>query len=437
MSSIVVELEVQPKLAEPELVAKPSHSLKGLLALLDQVIVSGTNFLTVVILGRLSGKDELGIYALGFTLLVLSTALVDSLVIAPFVVFRQQMEGWKRTEYKGSILVQQGMWTLIAMSLLAAIVLSMTHDLGGESWIIAAILPATLLREFCRRLAFAMMRNQRALIMDMTLSALQLLALLSLGFTHHLTAFSAYTAIGCISAMVAGGFLILNRRDFVVRWNRVISDLTRHWAFGRWIAAGQMLGVVHGYIVHWILGITIGAEATGVYAACLAIAMLSNPLFLAMSNILGPRTALARREGFAPLRREVRNSSGVLLMSMGLFVCVIFLFGRFLMQFVYGTDFADDQAILGLLALAIFAGGPGMAADHGLRALEKPVYAFVGSLSGLIVTTTLGVIFAHSWGIAGAALGYLLGTVTSTSIRWIAFMRLSLLLLKPSTEGDE
>src|SRR2546429_36531 len=40
------------------------------LALIDQAVVSGTSFLTTILIGRWCGASELGIYALGFSLLV-------------------------------------------------------------------------------------------------------------------------------------------------------------------------------------------------------------------------------------------------------------------------------------------------------------------------------------------------------------------------------
>ena len=42
----------------------------GAMAVLDQAVVSGTNFLTVVLVGRACGQEELGYYSLGVTVLV-------------------------------------------------------------------------------------------------------------------------------------------------------------------------------------------------------------------------------------------------------------------------------------------------------------------------------------------------------------------------------
>ena len=83
----------------------------------------------------------------------------------------------------------------------------------------------------------------------------------------------------------------------------------------------------------------------------------------------------------------------------------------------------DPNSALYTTALAVNTGG--MAADHGLRALERPRAAFVGSLIGLTVTVTAAALLAMQWGIAGAAIGYLIGNAAGTLARGGAFLWLS------------
>ena len=49
--------------------------------------------------------------------------------------------------------------------------------------------------------------------------------------------------------------------------------------------------------------VTVGPEATGIYAACMTVALFSNPLILGISNALAPRTAQAFTEGAGGARR--------------------------------------------------------------------------------------------------------------------------------------
>ena len=127
----------------------------SVLAIFDQAAVSGTNFLTVVLVGRACGQEELGYYSLGVTILVLLVSVQESLVTAPYTVFRERLRGWRRNEYAGRVLVQQGVLALLAAVGLAAMVGLSGVVHRDMTLIVAAVVPLVLLRDFCRRLGFA------------------------------------------------------------------------------------------------------------------------------------------------------------------------------------------------------------------------------------------------------------------------------------------
>src|SRR4051812_42440657 len=60
---------------------------KHSLAILDQLVVSGTRFTTSVIVGRVCGPHELGDYTLGFTLFCIGGCLQTALISQPFTIY--------------------------------------------------------------------------------------------------------------------------------------------------------------------------------------------------------------------------------------------------------------------------------------------------------------------------------------------------------------
>src|SRR5688572_16670268 len=74
------------------------HALasKSVLSLCDQAIVSGANFLAAVILGRRSGFAELGLYVLGFAVLVFVVNIHAALIVAPFTYYANHCGGERR-----------------------------------------------------------------------------------------------------------------------------------------------------------------------------------------------------------------------------------------------------------------------------------------------------------------------------------------------------
>src|SRR4051794_29674254 len=137
-----------------------SASGKDTLAVLDQAVVSGTSFLTTILLWRWCGPGELGVYSLGFTLLVTWGCVQESLIALPYTIYRHRPLRETPAEYAGSVLVHQGLLSALALVTLAVIALALSFGgavpgLAGVTWVLAAVMPFALLREFGRRFAFA------------------------------------------------------------------------------------------------------------------------------------------------------------------------------------------------------------------------------------------------------------------------------------------
>src|SRR5204863_995538 len=97
---------------------------------------------------------------------------------------------------------------------------------------------------------------------------------------------------------------------------------------GKWIFSGQLILAVQAYFIHWLLAWTVGPVATGVYAACMTIALFSNPLILGISNALAPRTAQAFTQGGGgELRRVVFQTTALLGAAMTVFCLTVMITG--------------------------------------------------------------------------------------------------------------
>ena len=156
---------------------------RGLLGLFDQAIVSGTNFLTTVIIGRYCGAEPLGVYSLGFTLLVLIAVAQESLICVPYNVFGNRMESEDRRRYASSLFGHYLFLASGAVLLLAIGGAMAPSHLQPMVWILIGVAPLTLLREFGRRVSLAHLRLREAVGLDAAVAVLQLGALASRALT--------------------------------------------------------------------------------------------------------------------------------------------------------------------------------------------------------------------------------------------------------------
>jgi O-antigen/teichoic acid export membrane protein len=406
-----------------------SDSVSHALALLDQAVVSGTSFVTTVLIGRWCGASELGVYALGFSVLVSWGVVHQSLIALPYTIYRHR-SGWGTPEeYAGSALVHNGLMSAIAVVALAvgAALLSLGGPMPGLPavlWALAGVMPFALLREFSRRFAFAHLRMTQALVLDLAVAAVQLPGLFWLASTGTLAATTAYVAFGAGCALSGAVWLYLDRSNFSIRGQNVWPTLQQSWSLGRWLFASQVTVWLQAYFIHWLLACVVGPTATGVYAACMTVVMFSNPLLLGISNALAPRAAQAFVEGGGPrLSRVVFETTLLLGTAMALFCAVILFAGEDIMGLLYhGQQYEGHGNTVAVLAIAMLASALGMPASNGLAAAERPDLTFKAGLLAVVLSLILVPCLVMAWGVGGAAYGFLAGTVVGSLGRWAGFL---------------
>jgi O-antigen/teichoic acid export membrane protein len=397
---------------------------KSALSLADQAVVSGTNFLTTVLVGRWCGAQELGVYALGFSLQVFLICVQDSLINGPYTIYRTRSPRGTPAEDLGSTLAHQALLSAVAVLALAAVGACLAPPLAAVAWTLAAVLPFILLREFGRRVAFAHLRMAEALVLDLVVAVAQLIGLPWLASVGALSAASAFAAIGVACALVGVTWLSLKRRNFVLRWGPVWANAAQNWSLGKWLFASQVTYSIQGYFIHWLLAWMLGATATGIYAACLTVALFANPIILGIGNAFTPRACLAFTEGGSTALRSVVWKTFLLTaVIMGVFCTVVLAGGTNLMALLYrGGQYEGHDHALVALVLAVLMSALGMPAANGLAAIERPDLSFKVGVLVVVLSVLLVPWLVAAWGLTGAAYGFLAGHLLGAGGRWLAFL---------------
>jgi O-antigen/teichoic acid export membrane protein len=399
-----------------------SHGRRAALALVDQLIVGVSNFVTMLLLGRLAGPDDLGVFALVLTVFYLLLTVQESLITMPYTIFGVQFKGIRRRQYSGASLCQSAAWSVCASSFVAvaaaAILFLGTNT--GLARVVAAfalVLPLWLLREFTRRYLFAHMQVANVIAMTIAASMVQFIILCILAFTAHLSAASALCAIGIAYGCSSLTWLWLSRAEFQFIQPRWSYFALKNWVMGRWVLAGQATNVLGANIMPWLIWIWLGPTATGLFAACDATLRFANPIIVSLSNVLAPRAALAFNEGGKmELNRIVWKATGLLTLFLFAFCCVLAVEGEWFLNHSFGSAYAGYSATLLLLGLnqlvAKLALGPGRA----VLLLERPNILLLAEGSGLAASLAAAPLLIPTFGSIGAAVALLIGSVVTSAI---------------------
>lgn len=410
----------EPTVARPKV---PGRMLAALLrpeareaglSIVDQAVVSGTNFVTSVVIGRAAGVEGLGVYSLALSVVLLARAVQEQLVAAPYLVRNQQKPADAQAVYLGSVFAHQALLSVLALFAFAALGVAVSNgfgptDLKSVAWLLMAAAPAFLLREFLRQVAFGHLRPQLALAIDATVAAVQIGGLLALAAADVLTVPGAFgvMASGCLLA--AAGWFFVQPVPVHFRRDAVARDWSENWSFGRWALASQLVGGAGLYVMPWVVAAVDGEKATGLFAAGGTLVGIANMFVNGLANYLSPKAARAYADAGTPaLRRVLRTTALTFTAFLGSFAVFAVVVGQFAAGLVYGEGFESAGPVVGILAFGLWVNSMAITAGNGLWAVGKPEANFRADLVGLFVmassTATLVPLLGGATGGAAALL---------------------------------
>lgn len=393
-----------------------------------QGIVSATNFAILIILAHWARVEDVGFYALGYSILALAMVAQDSLVTRPYAIQMFKPPGGPEAHAYGTLVVAALMAVATGLVLAgASVIMRMSGAepaLTGVVLMLAAAAPLALTREFARRFSFANLQMHQALVLDVAASALIVALLLALALTGRLDAPMAFAAIGGAGSLCALVWFMARRSFFRAMPGAVMQTARQSWAFGKWLLASQITLQVQGYAAHWITALVAGVAATGVYSACLSIVSLSNPFLFGLFNLLTPKfVRILRDEGPRGLRREAFRDALVIGAIMGAFTLVLYLGGGFLLADLFpGKDFAGGTDVLSILALSSAVSALGAPATIALSASERGRAIAALSFGACVFGSAVVWLLLPRWGLPGAAFGMLATECLGTLARWALFL---------------
>jgi O-antigen/teichoic acid export membrane protein len=403
---------------------------QGALSLVDQGVVSATNFLTGVIIARTCSKEELGLYMLGFSLILLVSDLQTSLIATPYMVYAPRLKSDAHALYTGSTLIHQLALCLLTMVALTGGEMAIWHGVGPRGLgpvlrALVAVAALIMLREYARRVCFACLKLKRVLLFDTCIAVCQIGGLLLLGHFGLLSASRAYWLMGFACGIAVLSWLWSQRSFYRLRISESLADLKKNWIFGKWVFASGLVWAISMNLYPWLLAGFHGTASAGIWAACLGAVALANPAVLGVQNFLGPKIAhVYAGEGGRSLRRFVLRASVASALPMLFFALAMMFGGGPLVSLLYGHQYAGNGLVVTILAFNLVVSVVAFSFSRALFAIERADVDFVVNFVALFIMVTLGLWLVRLLGPLGAASALLVASLVALAVRAGAFLRL-------------
>ena len=397
--------------------AEPNGIFRGIVKLLsrreswalaDQAMVSIANFLSGILVARLVGLREFGVFSMAWASVLFVNSIQSALITGPMVSVGPILETQIGSCYYAAVLLQQSVFACVASLLLEAGVVLSAHF--RPAWGVRPLaLPLAVsvfayqMQDFMRRYFFATRREKLGFLNDAVSFLPQVLVLAVLFRSHGVNSRIALWVMGLTS--LAGFVLgLLTFGSYKFEWGALRAAASRHWLSSKWLVGSAVVQWTSGNFFLPAAAIVLGPAAAGGVRAAQTLGQVLFVLFNGLENYL-PNEAARRfhKRGIGALRSYLRSSGKAVMAISGVLCLTIALSGRFLLTFLYGRQYSGFAGVLAIMMAAYFVTSAALPARFGLRVLEYTSPLFAAQVAaGALTVGTIFPLIAH-FGVTGAA----------------------------------
>ena len=330
-------------------------------ALADQAVVSGSNFVTGIILARFFGPEVFGMFVLLQSVLLYVNSFQGALIFQPMMSAAPQLAEIERKPYLQGVFALQlmlslALGTIVMVLAWLAKATGFTATLGLTSEIVFALICATLafqLQDWQRRYYFVQEKASSAFLIDSISYSGQLTLFVLAYMTHRLDVANAFWIItaGSVTAFIVG-FL---RDRATPMFSHACAILREGWRTGRDYLAAWQFQWLGSQGIYMLGAGVVGTQAVGATRAAQNIVGPINILFLAMDNLVP--VAAAKRYGSSGLPGLLRYLWRITLWGTVLLAPVLITLAVFsgnIIHVLYGEHYLAYASLVYWQATYVF-----------------------------------------------------------------------------------
>lgn len=402
------------------------HSLTNW-ALLDQAVVSGCNFLAGILLVRVLGIEQYGVYVLLWMVVQFSSSIQAALLVSPAQSITPKLTSADHAEYLGATFWLQ-ILLIIATSLLISAASHIMGSLLPAWWDPSMLLPLITclafaqMQDYSRRTLFITAKPRNAFIIDCIAYGLQIT-----GFFFILRMAPEFRSALWISAATFGLSSIFGIASCHIRINTLAplhNAAKRHWISSKWLLGSAILQWLNGNYFLVVAAALLSPATVGAIRAAQNLLGITHIVFQGLENIVpGQASRTYHSNGNAALRTYVKKILMVLVTGTLAMAAVIGLMAGDILQIVYGFINPDSMTALYWYIPVYLMIAACLPYRAGLRALERTRIIFVAYVIGSIFSIITANLLISSLQIHGVMLGIMAVQLIMVAGLIIAFSR--------------
>ena len=398
-------------------------------ALCDQVLISGANFVTMILVARGLTKSAFGEFSLVYAGLLFANLLQSALVTQPHNVLGASLWIGDRKSYRRyTASSAAGQLSLTILEILAAVALALVGHARGWSFepLLIALVPAVAawqFQEFIRRVLYSESRTGAALVNDVVSYGGQGAWIAALWWENHLTAPLAIYVLAITSGAATLLGLWQIHHSIARQASRVF--VAENWHFGKWLLGSELLtwcASTSSYL--YIVGVMLGVSATGELRAVQTLFGPARIFSFFLCTILPIQFAQTlSRSGSQAVHKQFKSVASIVIPAMAGYCLLMALFAHPILKLAYGDAYANSTTILILYSQVAFLSYVQMLITAALLSRGMTRFIFFGSCCAAIVTGAISWLAIDLLKLPGAVGAMILTQAVVTGVLYIFYLR--------------
>jgi O-antigen/teichoic acid export membrane protein len=389
--------------------------------LLDQIVISVSNFAMTLVVARALGPEAFGVYSIIFMSLMLITSVQAAVICQPHNVRGATLEDDAYRDLTASTAIAQVIFTA-STGIVTAAGATVVVALGWASLdlVLACLLAMVAIQwhEFFRRVLYTENRLRTASALDTLGYGGQAFVVAVLWLSGSLLSVSTCLfAMGSISAVAGTAGFLMVRGSLQGRIRRDV--MSENWRFGKWLGGAVGLNWLTTQTYLYLAAYFLGPAAVGTIRAADVVMRPAAIFFSFLDTTLPIKLRNVVREGPpAVLNTLVKRLSVLLTVPMVALCVALAFFGPLTMELLFGKGYAVHEFAPAMLAVYYCIFGLSRITASALRAREQTHSVFIATVGSALATGLLGWALVRFAGVYGVLFGMVLAAAVSYAIQW-------------------
>jgi O-antigen/teichoic acid export membrane protein len=406
----------------------------------DQALVSGTNFLTGVVLARFLGVENYGKFVILYAVLLYANIIQSALILAPMLSIVPQINSTtERTKYFNGVLTFQLIFSFFTSIILfiVAYIISLCFSilyLQQSIFAISCSVFAFQLQDWLRRYFFINFKSKNVFFNDCISYGGQVFLLYVFNGLGRLNLAITFWII-FITSTVA--FAIgIPFKDFSLSLTSARLTFVKSWKFGRNLLFSGQLNWARTQGILLLGGTALGTTAVGGIRAAQNIVGPLNIIFQGMENIIPIKASRQYYQRKLPgLINYLKKTSMVGGMLIALICISILIFSKQLIVFAYGQEYAAYAPLIICQSIIALMGYFTIQIFYFLRTIDNTQEIVWNTFLAFLMTFIFAVIFWNRFAELGIMLALIIGELAGLIHGfWSARKKCSLIQAQPDND---